>query len=156
MKICNWEGASVLFDDADYEFVRTVTGWTVSKTAQGIYYVKCCRGIYKNKYLARILLEAPKNMEVDHINGNTLDNRRENLRLVTAQQNQANKLKAKTKILPKGVIAVGHMYRASIRNNYSTIHIGVYNTVQEAEEAYNKYANLLYKEYAAHNSRQTV
>lgn len=40
--------------------------------------------------LHRVIMDAPKGLEVDHINHNRLDNRRINLRLVTHQQNLAN------------------------------------------------------------------
>lgn len=40
--------------------------------------------------LHRFIMEAPRGIEVDHINHDTLDNRRENLRLVTKSQNQQN------------------------------------------------------------------
>jgi hypothetical protein len=54
------------------------------------YYVK---GKLRNKiiYLHRWLLNPPKNMVIDHINHSTLDNRRENLRVVTNSQNQFNR-----------------------------------------------------------------
>jgi len=45
----------------------------------------------KIKKLHRMIMGEPEGMEVDHINGNKLDNRRENLRAVTKNQNQWNR-----------------------------------------------------------------
>lgn len=39
--------------------------------------------------LARLIMDPPEGLVIDHINGNTLDNRRENLRVCTIQQNNA-------------------------------------------------------------------
>lgn len=44
----------------------------------------------KGVFMHRVLLNPPKDKQIDHINGNGLDNRRMNLRIVTASQNNHN------------------------------------------------------------------
>ena len=67
---------------------------------------------------------------IDHINGIKDDNRICNLREVTNQQNQHNRTKA------KGYISNRNKYVAQITINSKSIHLGRYNTEQEARQAY--------------------
>lgn len=89
----------------------------------------------------------PDGMLIDHINGNTRDNRIENLRLATRQQNNINRVKSGQSTLPKGVVKVGARYRARITRNSKTISIGTYDTPEEAGNAYNAYAEELDGEF---------
>jgi type IV secretory pathway VirD2 relaxase len=49
-------------------------------------------GRYQYVYMHRLVMDAPPGHVVDHINGDTLDNRRENLRIITAQENSRFKV----------------------------------------------------------------
>ena len=60
-------------------------------------------GEYITRKLHRVLLDAPARFEVDHINGDRLDNRRSNLRLVTHEQNQHNRHKIRGSSQYRGV-----------------------------------------------------
>jgi len=48
-------------------------------------------GKVKTVRMHRLIMDAPDGMEVDHINGNTMDNRRCNLRIVSKSENLANR-----------------------------------------------------------------
>ena len=92
--------------------------------------------------LSRFILGTPAHLEADHINHNTLDNRRENLRSVTRSQNEQNAHGAR-KDSSTGVRGVfwdkrRRNYRARIWLNGKGIHIGCFATLAEAEAAVRK------------------
>jgi hypothetical protein len=90
-------GCVALVDDVDSERVSGPK-WTLSQTKGKSYVVhreqrwEDGRTVFvRVTYLHRFLLGAPEGIEVDHLNGDGLDNRRTNLRLVTHRQNQQNR-----------------------------------------------------------------
>ena len=105
----------------------------------------------KHTLLHKVLLWCPKGYEVDHINGDVLDNRLENLRIVTRQQNACNRgILSNNKCGYKGVIRSKNRKRfvAQIYLQGKQYHIGTYDTAEEAHEAYKKKAIELHGEYA--------
>ena len=92
----------------------------------------------KNQLVHRLIWlmfkgELPKN-DIDHINGVRHDNRIENLREVTRMQNLWNRRNVKGYIYNPA----SKKYQVRIRNNYKHLHIGVYDTAEEAHQAYLK------------------
>ena len=79
-------------DDEDYERLAR-SSWHVNIPSRNyiraIGYVKRT-GKYEKVYLHREIINAPNAIDVDHINGDPLDNRKSNLRLATTSQNRAN------------------------------------------------------------------
>ena len=99
--------------------------------------------------LHRLLMNPPPDMEVDHINGESLDNRRCNLRLATSSQNSMNiGIRSNNKTGYKGVSAGNGGYRACIQFQGIAISIGYYATAIEAAKAYDDSARKLHKEFA--------
>ena len=62
----------------------------VQRCGGGIYRI-CYAENHRTKQLSRFLMDFPEGLVVDHKNGNSLDNRRCNLRICTASQNQYNR-----------------------------------------------------------------
>lgn len=75
------ENIEYIISDEDFELVSQFK-WHLCKK-----YIRNSKGVW----LHRLIMNCPQGMEVDHINRNTLDNRRENLRIVTRAENNRNK-----------------------------------------------------------------
>ncbi len=83
-------GLVTIIDTEDLEFVSRWK-WCAQRSGNTDYaHRKHGKTTVK---LHRALLDAPKGMQVDHINGNGLDNRRSNLRLCTQVENRRNSQK---------------------------------------------------------------
>jgi HNH endonuclease len=106
----------------------------------------------KRQYLHRIILNVPDNLVVDHINGNTIDNRKENLRICTNVENTKNLRKQCNGHTSK---YKGVSYYARDRTwevNVAGYFYGRYVTERMAAEVYNKKALLLFGEFAKLNT----
>lgn len=89
-------------------------------------------------YLHRLIMNAPKNSLVDHINRDPNDNRRCNLRLVNKSLNASNSKDRKNNSGFRGVYYCKKRdrYYSKIRINSSVISLGGFSTALEASEVY--------------------
>ena len=78
------------------------------------------------------VLDTSRNNAIDHIDGNPLNNNIENLRVVTNQQNQWNRTRAKGYIWDKK----RNKWRAKITLNNKTINLGIFDNEDDARNAY--------------------
>lgn len=114
----------------------------------------------KYVYLHRKLMNAPVGTVVDHINGDKLDNRIENLRMCTVSENARNAVHTSKKdSLPKGVYKHPNPkrtkpYQVKFKWNCTTVSYGYYATVEEAAAAYLRGIELYHGEFATHLSRK--
>jgi hypothetical protein len=90
----------------------------------------------------------PEGLQVDHIDGDGLNNRRSNLRVATKQQNNWN-VKRDGRL--KGVYPSGTRWAARINLNGKEIHLGVHATIEEAAHVYDAAAIHYFGEYACLN-----
>ncbi len=91
-----------------------------------------------------------KGLEIDHRNGNGLDNQRKNLRFVTLSQNRLNSKMLKTNTSGyRGVSwhGVTQMWMAKARWNGKEIYLGVFSKKSQAKSAYEKFTNKHYKKF---------
>lgn len=108
----------------------------------------------------RKIMNAPKGVNVDHINGNGLDNRRSNLRLCNQSQNQANqhRMTGRKRYLGthsskyRGVHKADNVFKAQIQAYKKKYSLGTFKTEREAAIAYNIAALRLFKEFANLNA----
>ena len=107
--------------------------WHIKRSLNTNYATSTTSG-GKKILLHRLILGYNGNMDIDHINGDGLDNRKSNLRIILHSTNISNQRKPMA-----GIFKVkSGRFRASICHNYKTIYIGIYNTKEEAIEARNK------------------
>lgn len=95
--------------------------------------------------LEDIVGKLDKSNVIDHINGNKLDNRVENLRITTQQGNTQNKLNVKGFSWDKA----HNKWQATIKVNNKKTHLGYYDTQEEARQSYLN-AKPLYHKFMVH------
>lgn len=94
----------------------------------------------------------PNGYEIDHIDGNRINNRIDNLRLVTRAQNGKNKINYTDKHFGVRYDARYKKWRAQIKENGNVRHIGTFNTENEAIKA-RKEAEKKYGFHAGHGKK---
>jgi hypothetical protein len=137
-------GMIAIIDDVDYEEVSKYK-WTTTKSSNKFYartHAKNKSGKWKNLYLHRLLMKPKGSKQTDHINGDSLDNRRCNLRLCNSYQNSWN----------KGA-SIGRKYKGVMpyKNKFKIYISKSYDTEKEAVAAYNDIALKLHGEFAFQN-----
>ena len=145
-KIPLTQGQYALVDDEDFDFLKN-RHWQAQFRDIKKGYVVYAKGViprgtkgYKTIWMHRLILNAPKGMEVDHINGNGLDNRKENLRCVSRRQNTQNRKNQKKYSEFPGVTwdKSRNKWKADIHIKGSNLFLGRFDDEREAAKAYER------------------
>lgn len=149
------QGRFALIDDEDYELIAKHK-WYAVNYHDHYYAVMEIKG--KQIKMHRLILNAPNNTDIDHIDGDGLNNQKSNLRLCTASQNAMNAKKCvdgKSKYKGVWICKEGKKIRirAGIRINFKLINLGSFNTETQAAKAYDEAAKIHFGEFANLNFR---
>lgn len=145
------QGKFALVDDDDYEYL--------SKWKWHFHHGYACRndehydknGNRKPIRMHRVVMKTPEDMEVDHLNGETTDNRKSNLRNCFHNENMKNMKVHRNSISGyKGVTwwKIGKKWRARIRGNGKEISLGYYDNPESAAKAYDIAAKKYFGDFA--------
>ncbi len=161
-----------LLIDGDIAQIQLTRGFTAIIDAKDVHLVDgfnwqamvCPRTVYacrtdrtsgkpKSVLLHRVIMGEPDGLDVDHVSGNGLDNRRLNLRLATKTQNNHNQRIRKDNTSGyKGVYldAKSGKWRARVKIDGKQHNLGYHNTPEEAHAARCKAANELHGKFVNH------
>ena len=176
----------VLVDDEDYEMVMeasrsyTKTGklrkssgkWRLFHPTPNLKYAVAYSGPHIDRsngrsqvFVHRLIMGSPEGLHIDHINGNALDNRKQNLRVCTASQNAMNKkLRSDSTTGYKGVYKVKDpRYKKKYKamgaipgTSGKKKSIGYFTTAEKAAQAYNDYVIKEFGEFAYLNEIKEI
>jgi hypothetical protein len=155
------QGKIAIVDDEDYDFINQWKWQFIKNKSENIYAYRrfwdAENKIMKHVLMHRLIMKlTDKNIFIDHIDHNGLNNQKSNLRFCTKSQNGANRKSALgvSKFLgvaPHG----GNGWQSQICKDRKKIYIGKYKTEEEAALAYNKKALELFGEFAKLNIIKT-
>jgi hypothetical protein len=152
------QGKFAIVDPEDYPCLAKHK-WHLAKSPTGSYAVRWQRLKSKNArrriWMHREIIHIPDNLVCDHINRNSLDNRKANLRPATVSQNLCNrpKTKSRTRSKHKGLEwdRTQRKWKARIQLNNRKIYLGSFTSEIQAAIAYDHAAKKYHREFASLN-----
>ncbi|WP_143004434.1 HNH endonuclease [Halomonas shengliensis] len=143
-----FHGCEVLASEKDRSLLMG-DGWYVSQYGYLVRRVRGARRDENKEFFHRVVAGAGPSEQVDHINGDKLDNRRENLRICSHADNMKNRKTHRNNGSGfKGVYPDRNKWRAKITVNGKVHRLGTFETPAEAHGAYCRAAKEFHKDYA--------
>lgn len=133
-------GYYAILDKKDYIKLKKYT-WFIRNNKNTIYVERWGKKEQPHIHMHREIMNPKYNEQVDHINGNGLDNRRCNLRICSQSQNQANsKIRKDNTSGYKGITfhKATNKWQAQIQINKERKHLGVFSDIKEAKKTYDE------------------
>lgn len=136
-KIPLTRGLFAIVDDEDYEKVIALGKWQAQINISVNSYYAIHSVWNGNIRMHRFIMNTPSNMVCDHINGNTLDNRKSNLRNCTQAENKRNTPTSKNnKLNEKGIYKTNTgSFEVRIRRNWKTVYRKSFKNLEDAIKA---------------------
>jgi hypothetical protein len=138
---------SIIVDDEDFEYLNSFE-WQVDKFNTVTTHLKDNK---ESRLIHRIIMKPPIGIEIDHIDGNRLNNQKSNLRFATSSQNKMNRGARKdNKSGYKGVSwhKQRNKWTARIMVDGRYQHLGLFEDIADAIKKYNEYALKFFGEFA--------
>lgn len=144
---------SFYIDKSDYNLLKCYKLRVLESKKHNKRYIRCrFEGKEPTILLHRLIMSPKKHEKIDHINGNTLDNRKKNLRITNYIGNNQNaKIRKDNTSGYRGVYKYKNKYVSRIQYNGKRVVVGRFNTAKEAAIAYNIAAKKYHKEFARLN-----
>lgn len=156
MEIPLTQGKVAIVDADDYEELSKYK-WQYSATnGYAVGQIRYDDGTYSEKVLMhRYIIGTRKGLHTDHINGDKLDNRKENLRECLPSENYVNRgiCIKRNKSGYKGVYwrSEKEKYQVTLRKNNKTFYVGLFEDINEAILMYDFWAMQMWGEFAKPN-----
>lgn len=140
-----------MVDDEEFDLLSSLR-WQINSRGYAVH-GKTVNKKHIKIFMHRVIMRAPKDLEVDHINGNKLDNRKGNLRLATGSENRANSFKARGSSRYKGVCwnKRAKRWQAQITYRNTTYYLGLFANEITAAKKYNEIAVQRFGQFARLN-----
>ena len=136
------DSIETLVDDDVFEQIKQLRCWKATPY-KGKYVYAQIRVNKKTEYLHRFVMQAQHGSIVDHIDGNTLNNQRANLRLVSQHGNQLNIHRHRNKLGTPNIRRVGKRFQGRVKVFGRKISVGCFDTIDAAAFAVSQFKKLL-------------